>query len=170
MYNDFVIVGPGKDPAGIAGMSDPVAALKKVANTNSKFASRGDDSGTDSKEKTLWEGTGVNQFAYSGGWYRETGSGMGTTLNTAVGMNAYTLSDRASWITHSNKGDFKIMVEGNKRLLNPYGIMLVDVARCPGVKSVAGKAFIDWLISKKGQKTIASFRIAGKQLFFPSTK
>ncbi|MDC1382857.1 substrate-binding domain-containing protein [Candidatus Puniceispirillum sp.] len=170
MYNDYVIVGPVKDPANIVGMNDAVAALKKIANTNSKFASRGDSSGTDSKEKSLWESTGVNQIAHSGHWYRETGSGMGTTLNTAVGMGAYTLSDRASWRTHANKADFKIMVEGDKRLFNPYGVMLIDKTRCPNVNSIAGKAFIDWLISEKGQTTIAAHRFAGKQLFFPNTK
>ena len=170
MYNDFVIVGPINDPASIDGMNDAVAALKQIANTNSKFASRGDGSGTDSKEKSLWESTGVNQIAYSGDWYRETGSGMGTTLNTAVGMGAYTLSDRASWGTHANKVDFKIMVEGDNLLFNPYGVMLVDATRCPNVNSIAGKVFINWLVSEKGQAAIASHRVAGKQLFFKNAK
>ena len=167
MYNDFVIVGPNADPAGIAEMHDAVAALKKIAATKSKFASRGDDSGTHGKERSLWRRTGVNQDASSGSWYLETGSGMGATLNTAVGKEAYTLSDRASWAVHANKSDFKIMVEGDKRLFNPYGVMLIDPGRCPSVNSNDGKAFIDWLISKKGQKTIANFKVAGKQMFFP---
>lgn len=170
MYNDYVIVGPIKDPASISGMSDAVAALKKIANTSSKFASRGDGSGTDGKEKSLWVIAGVDQLAYSGDWYRETGSGMGTTLNTAVGMGAYTLSDRASWGTHANRAGFKIMVAGDKLLFNPYGVMLIDVARCPNVNSVPGKAFIDWLVSEKGQIAIASHRVDGKQLFFPNAK
>jgi tungstate transport system substrate-binding protein len=170
MYNDFIIVGPNDDPAGIAEMNDAVAALKKIAATKSKFASRGDDSGTHGKERSLWKGTGVNQDASSGSWYLETGSGMGATLNTAVGTKAYTLSDRSSWEVHANKSDFKIMVEGDKRLFNPYGVMLIDPIRCPSVNSNGGKAFIDWLISKKGQKAIARFKVAGKQMFFPNAQ
>ncbi len=170
MYNDYVIVGPLADPANIVGMNDAVDALKKVADTNSQFVSRGDGSGTDGKEKFLWENTGINQISYSGDWYRETGSGMGATLNAAVGMGAYTLSDRASWRVHANKADFKIMVEGDKRLFNPYGVMLINEVRCPSVNSVAGKAFVDWLISDKGQTAITAHRFAGQQLFFSNTK
>ena len=170
MYNDFVIVGPNGDPAEIAKMNDAVAALKKIAATKSKFASRGDDSGTHGKEKFLWKRTGVNQDASSGSWYLETGSGMGATLNVAVGTEAYTLSDRASWQVHANKSDFKIMVEGDRRLFNPYGAMLIDPVRCPSVNRDGGNAFIDWLISKKGQKAIASFKVDGKQMFFPNAK
>ena len=170
MYNDFVIVGPNGDPAGIAEINDAVAALKKIAATKSKFASRGDDSGTHGKERSLWKRTGVDQDASSGSWYLETGSGMGATLNTAVGTEAYTLTDRASWEVHANKSDFKIMVEGDKRLFNPYGVMLIDPVRCPSVNSKGGRAFINWLISEKGQKTIASFKVAGKQMFFPNAQ
>lgn len=170
MYNDFVIVGPGDDPADIANMNDAVAALTKIAGTKSKFASRGDDSGTHGKEKALWNRTGVDQAASSGNWYLETGSGMGATLNTAVGIEAYALSDRASWEVYANKSNFKIMVEGDKSLFNPYGVMLVDPARCPSVNSNGGKAFINWLLSEKGQKTIANFKIAGKQMFFPNAQ
>ena len=170
MYNDFIIVGPNDDPAGIAKMNDAVAALKKIAATKSKFASRGDDSGTHGKERSLWKSTGVNQDASSGSWYLETGSGMGATLNTAVGTEAYTLSDRSSWEVHANKSDFKIMVQGDKRLFNPYGVMLIDPVRCPSVNGNGGKAFIDWLISEKGQKAIARFKVAGKQMFFPNAQ
>ena len=170
MYNDFVIVGPNGDPAKIAKMNDAVAALKKIAATKSKFASRGDDSGTHGKERSMWKRTGVNQDASSGSWYLETGSGMGATLNVAVGTEAYTLSDRASWEVHANKSDFKIMVEGDRRLFNPYGAMLIDSVRCPSVNRDGGNDFINWLISKKGQKAIASFKIADKQMFFPNAK
>ena len=170
MYNDFVVIGPAGDPAGIAGGTDVTAAMVKIANSKSKFASRGDDSGTHSKEKSLWAMAKIDQAASSGDWYRETGSGMGATLNAAVGMGAYALSDRASWGAHANKADFKIMVEGDKRLFNPYGVMLVDSQKCPNVRSKEGQIFIDWLISEKGQAAIASFKLDGKQLFFPNAK
>ena len=170
MYNDFVVVGPAGDPAGIAGGTDVTATMVKIANSKSKFVSRGDDSGTHSKEKSLWAMAKIDQTASSGEWYRETGSGMGATLNAAVGMGAYALSDRASWGAHANKADFKIMVEGDQRLFNPYGVMLVDLQKCPNVKSREGQIFIDWLISAKGQATIASFKLDGKQLFFPNAE
>ena len=170
MYNDFVVVGPAGDPAGVAGGTDVTAAMVKIANSKSKFASRGDDSGTHSKEKSLWAMAKIDQAASSGGWYRETGSGMGATLNAAVGMGAYALSDRASWSAHANKADFKIMVKGDKRLFNPYGVMLVDSQKCPNVRSKGGQIFIDWLISAKGQAAIASFTFDGKQLFFPNAQ
>jgi len=168
MYNDFVVIGPAADPAGVAGMTDVGEAFGKIAKTKSSFASRGDDSGTHGKEKSLWKAAGVDQKSGSGAWYRETGSGMGATLNAAVGMGAYSLSDRASWGAFANKGDFKIVVEGDKRLFNPYGVMLIDSAKCPSVKSKEGQAFINWLVSDRGQKAIASFKVNGKQLFFPS--
>jgi tungstate transport system substrate-binding protein len=170
MYNDFVVIGPVGDPAGISGGKDVTAAMAKIASSNSKFASRGDDSGTHSKEKSLWAMAKVDQAASSGDWYRETGSGMGTTLNAAVGMGAYTLSDRASWWAHANKADFKIMVEGDQLLFNPYGVMLVDSQKCPNARSKEGQIFIDWLISTKGQAAIASFKLNGKQLFFPNAE
>jgi tungstate transport system substrate-binding protein len=168
MYNDFVIIGPAADPAGIAGSKNIASAMAKIATSKSIFASRGDDSGTHSKEKSLWKVANIDQTAGSGDWYRETGSGMGATLNAAVGMGAYSLSDRASWSAHANKGDFKIMVEGDDQLFNPYGAMLVSAEKCPTVKSKEGQVFIDWLISKKGQSAIAAFRVNGKKLFFPN--
>lgn len=168
MYNDFVIVGPASDPAGIAGANDAVASLAAIARTRAAFASRGDDSGTHRKELELWSETEVDTASASGGWYRETGSGMGATLNVAVGMGAYTLTDRATWIAFGNKGDFAIHVEGDARLFNQYGVILVDPRMHPHVKAAAGQAFIDWLLGPEGQSAIASFRIGDRQLFFPN--
>ena len=168
MYNDFVIVGPASDPAGIAGANDAVASLAAIARTGAAFASRGDDSGTHRKELELWSQTGVDTASASGGWYRETGSGMGATLNVAVGMSAYTLTDRATWIAFGNKGDFGIHVEGDSRLFNQYGVILVNPRMHPHVKAAAGQAFIDWLLGPEGQSAIASFRIGDRQLFFPN--
>jgi tungstate transport system substrate-binding protein len=168
MYNDFVIVGPAADPAGVAGMTDAAGALKKIADAQAPFASRGDDSGTDVKEKSLWVEAGVDAAAASGGWYRETGSGMGATINAAVGMGAYTLSDRATWSSYGDKGDYRIVVKGDPALFNPYGAMLVSPARCSAVKADLGQAFIDWLVGPEGQAAIASFTIDGAQQFFPS--
>lgn len=168
MYNDFVIVGPAKDPAHIAGMSDATAALKKIAAAKAPFASRGDDSGTNKKELTLWKEAGIDVKKASGNWYRETGSGMGATLNTSVGMGAYTLTDRATWISFKNRGDFKIVVEGSPALFNQYGVMLVNPKKHPQVKANLGRQFIDWLISPEGQKVIAGYKINGEQLFFPN--
>lgn len=170
MYNDFVVVGPANDPAGVAGSHDVVASLKKIAAAKAPFASRGDDSGTHKKEKALWAAAGIDTKAASGGWYRETGSGMGATLNAAVGMGAYALTDRATWISYKNKATFKIAVEGDKGLFNQYGVMLVNPAKHPKVKAKDGQAFIDWLIGKEGQDAIASYQISGKQLFFPNAK
>lgn len=168
MYNDFVIVGPKSDPAGISGMTDATAALAKIAEAQALFASRGDDSGTDKKEKALWAETGQDPAAASGQWYRETGSGMGATLNTAVGMGAYALTDRATWISFANKGDYAIAVEGDKDLFNQYGVILVNPQKCPNVKAEDGQAFIDWLLSPTGQKAIAGYKLNGQQLFFPN--
>ncbi|MEJ1996199.1 MAG: extracellular solute-binding protein [Limibacillus sp.] len=170
MYNDFVIVGPESDPAGIAGTSDPLAALKAIAGAEVPFASRGDDSGTHKKELRLWEAAGIDPTAASGGWYRETGSGMGATLNAAVGMGAYAMTDRATWISFGNKGDFQIAVEGDESLFNQYGVILVNPEKFPNVKAEEGQAFIDWLLSKEGQQAIASFKVEGQQLFFPNAK
>jgi len=170
MYNDFVIVGPAADPAGVAGSNDAVASLKKIAEAKTPFASRGDDSGTNKKEMQLWKDAGIDPAKDSGTWYRETGSGMGATLNAAVGMAAYTLTDRATWISFKNRGDLKIAVEGDDKLFNQYGIMLVNPKKYPSVKVEEGQAFIDWVLSDEGQETIAAYRIDGQQLFFPNAK
>ncbi|HSS29231.1 MAG TPA: substrate-binding domain-containing protein, partial [Usitatibacter sp.] len=161
MYNDFVIVGPKEDPAHAKG-NDVVAALKKIAQAQSPFASRGDKSGTDAAEKRYWRQAGIQP---SGSWYRETGSGMGPTLNTASGMNAYALTDRGTWLSFKNRGDLVILVEGDVKLFNQYGVMLVNPAKHPHVKKEMGQRFIDWLISPAGQETIANYRIDGQQLF-----
>ena len=168
MYNDFVIVGPAADPAGVAGLSDAVSGLGKIARARAAFASRGDDSGTHRKELELWREAGIDPGAASGDWYRETGSGMGATLNTAVGMSAYTLTDRATWIAFGNKGDATIHIEGDAKLLNQYGVILVDPEKHPHVKARAGQAFIDWMLGPEGRNAIASFEIGGQQLFFPN--
>ncbi|HXW10376.1 MAG TPA: substrate-binding domain-containing protein [Steroidobacteraceae bacterium] len=170
MYNDFVVVGPANDPAGIAGMKDTEAALKKLAGKKSLFASRGDNSGTHSKELALWKAAGIDPAAASGTWYRETGSGMGATLNTAVGMGAYALTDRGTWISFKNKGDYRIVIEGDPDLFNQYGVILVNPARFPNVKAKPGQAFVDWLISDEGQAAIAGYRIEGQALFFPNAR
>ncbi len=168
MYNDFVIVGPPADPAGVSGMKDGPAALKKIAEAEAIFASRGDDSGTHKKEQALWKEAGVDIKAASGGWYRETGSGMGATLNAGVGMGAYVLTDRATWISFGNKGDFGIVVEGDEELFNQYGVIPVAKDKCPSVKADLAQTFADWLLSEEGQQAIASFKINDQQLFFPN--
>ncbi|PTW60963.1 tungstate transport system substrate-binding protein [Breoghania corrubedonensis] len=170
MYNDFVIVGPESDPAGIVGSSDVVNALKKIAAAKAPFASRGDDSGTHKKEKALWKEAGIDPAAASGAWYRETGSGMGATLNAAVGMDAYTLTDRATWISFKNKASFEIAVQGDDKLFNQYGVILVNPKKHENVKAEAGQAFIDWLLSEEGQALIASYKVDGQQLFFPNAE
>jgi tungstate transport system substrate-binding protein len=170
MYNDFVIVGPEKDPAGVAGMKDAKAALKKIADSEALFASRGDDSGTHKKEKALWKAAGVDPSKASGSWYRETGSGMGATLNAGVGMGAYVLTDRATWIAFKNKGTFEIAVEGDKDLFNQYGVMLVNPKKHAKVKVKEGQTFIDWLIGPEGQSEIQKYKLDGQQLFFPNGK
>jgi tungstate transport system substrate-binding protein len=168
MYNDFVLIGPKSDPARIAGNADIVAALKAIAAAKAPFASRGDDSGTDKEEKRLWQAAGIDIKAASGQWYKETGSGMGPTLNTAAAMEAYTLSDRGTWLNFRNRGDLAITVAGDKRLFNQYGVMLVNPAKHPTVKAALGQRFIDWLTSPTGQQTIAAYKIGGEQLFFPN--
>ena len=167
MYNDFVIVGPTSDPAGVAGMRDVVAALKKIRAARSPFASRGDKSGTHAAELRLWTAGGIDP---KGTWYRDTGSGMGATLNAASGMNAYALTDRGTWLSFKNRGELTIVVEGDPRLFNQYGIMLVNPARHLHVKMAMGQAFIDWLVSPEGQAAIAGYKIGGQQLFFPNAK
>jgi tungstate transport system substrate-binding protein len=170
MYNDFVIVGPAADPAKIAGLKAAPQAFKKIAEAEAAFASRGDDSGTNKAELKLWQVAGVDPSLSSGKWYLETGSGMGATLNTAVGKQAYTLTDRGTWLSFANKDDFKILVEGDPKLFNQYGVILVNPARHPKVKAAEGQAFIDWLISPDGQAAIASYKIDGQQLFFPNAR
>ncbi|MBI4206129.1 MAG: extracellular solute-binding protein [Betaproteobacteria bacterium] len=168
MYNDFVLIGPKLDPAKIAGGKDIVAALKVIRTARAPFVSRGDRSGTHAAELRLWQLTGVDIASSKGAWYRETGSGMGAALNTASSMNAYLLSDRGTWLSFRNRGELAILVQGDKRLFNQYGVILVNPARHPHVKKNLGQAFIDWLISAEGQDTIAEFKINGEQLFFPN--
>ncbi len=170
MYNDFVIVGPSGDPAGVAGSSDVVASLKKIADSKTPFASRGDDSGTHKAERRLWKAAGIDPTAFSGDWYRETGSGMGATLNTGTGMGAYIMTDRATWIAFGNKGDYKIAVEGDPIMFNQYGVILVNPEVHPHVKANLGQQFIDWLLSDEGQNAIANYKVDGQQLFFPNAK
>jgi tungstate transport system substrate-binding protein len=168
MANDFVIVGPAADPAGIGGLKDAARALRRLAGTETPFASRGDDSGTHRREMALWRAAGVDPRPASGRWYRETGSGMGATLNTAAAMNAHALADRATWLKFANKGSLKILVAGDPRLINPYGVVQVDPRRHPHVKAKEARAFIDWLLSGTGQAAIAAYRIQGRQVFFPA--
>lgn len=170
MYNDYVIVGPKADPAGIAGTKDVLKVFKTIAEKKAPFASRGDDSGTHKKELSVWKTAGIDVKKASGGWYRSTGSGMGATLNTAAGMGAYALTDRGTWIAFKNKAAMKIVSEGGADLANPYGVMLVNKAKFAHIKDKDGQAFIDWLVSKEGQGTIASFKKDGQPLFFPSAK
>ena len=170
MYNDFVIVGPASDPAGIAALKDADEALEKIAKAETPFASRGDGSGTHRAEQKLWQDASVDAKKSSGVWYLETGSGMGATLNTAVGKHAYTLTDLGTWLSFENKGDFKVLVEGDPKLFNQYGGILVNPAKHPNVKADDGQAFVDWLISSDGQAAIASYKIDGKQLFFPNAR
>ena len=170
MYNDFVIVGPKNDPAGIKGVKDANRAFSKIAAASAVFASRGDDSGTHKKELGLWKSAGVDVARSSGGWYRETGSGMGATLNTASAMSGYALTDRATWLNFRNKGDLTILTEGDSRLFNQYGIILVNPARHPHVKAKMGQAFIDWVVSAKGQAAIGAYKIKGLQAFFPNAR
>lgn len=168
MYNDFVIVGPGSDPAGVSGMNDVIEALAAIKEAQAPFASRGDDSGTNKKELGLWEEAALDASSFNAEWYRETGSGMGATLNTASGMNAYTMSDRATWLNFGNKGDLEILLEGDERLFNQYGIILVNPERHVHVKKDMGQKFIDWLLSEEGQRAIGRYRIKGQQAFFPN--
>jgi len=167
MHNDFVIVGPKADPAGIAGGRAAHTALARIAASGAMFVSRGDDSGTHKREQVLWRGSGVAPQAASGQWYRETGAGMGATLNTTAALNAYTLTDRGTWLGFRNKQDLVVLVEGDPALRNDYGVILVSARRHPHVKSAEGQAFIDWLTSATGAAAIAAHRIGGEQLFFP---
>lgn len=168
MYNDFVLVGPRSDPAKVAGSKDIVVACKAIAAARAAFVSRGDKSGTHTAELRLWKAAGVDPQVGRGTWYRETGSGMGPTLNTASAMHAYVLTDRATWLSFRNRDALAILVEGDQRLFNQYGVMLVNPAKHAHVKRELGQAFVDWLISVEGQKTIAGYRIGQDQLFFPN--
>ena len=170
MYNDFVLVGPRSDPAKVRGSKDIVAALRKIRAAQVPFTSRGDKSGTHFAELELWKAAGVDIAKDRGPWYRDTGSGMGPTLNTAAGMNAYALTDRGTWLSFKNRGDLAISVEGDQRLFNQYGVILVNPAKHPHVKKEMGQAFVDWVVSPEGQKAIAAYKISGEQLFFPNAK
>ncbi len=170
MYNDFVLVGPKSDPAKVAGSRDILDAMRKVATAQAPFASRGDKSGTHAAELRYWKAAGVDLEAKKGAWYRDTGSGMGPTLNTASAMNAYVLTDRGTWLAFRNRGDLGILVEGDQRLFNQYGVMLVNPAKHPQVKKDLGQAFVDWVVSPPGQAAIASYKIGGEQLFFPNAR
>jgi tungstate transport system substrate-binding protein len=165
MYNDFVLIGPKSDPAGVKG-SDIESALQTIQDKAAPFVSRGDKSGTHSAELGLWKQAGIDIAAIKGPWYREIGQGMGAALNTAQAMDGYVLSDRGTWISFKNRGNLEIVVEGDKRLFNQYGVMLVNPAKYPSVKKELGQAFIDWLVSPEGQAAIAGYRINGQQLFF----
>jgi tungstate transport system substrate-binding protein len=168
MYNDFVIVGPNSDPAGIKGKKDVADALKMIKTKDASFFSRGDRSGTHSAELALWKAVGIDIEEDKGSWYKSLGQGMGATLNTAAAGNGYTLTDRATWIHFKNKQNLVIEVEGDKRLFNQYGVMLVNPAKCPHVKKDLGQAFVDYLVSPQGQKDIAGYKVGGQELFFPN--
>ena len=168
MYNDFVLIGPKSDPAGIKGSKDIVAALKTIKDKGASFISRGDKSGTHLAELALWKTAGIDIEADKGAWYKSIGQGMGAALNTASAGNAYVLADRGTWLSFKNRGDLVIAVEGDKRLFNQYGVMLVNPAKHPNVKVALGQQFIDWLVSAEGQKAIADYKINGEQLFYPN--
>ena len=168
MYNDFVLIGPKSDPAGIKGTKDIVAALKTIKEKGAPFISRGDRSGTNMAELKLWKVAGIDIAKDKGPWYKDIGQGMGAALNTASASNAYVISDRGTWLSFKNRGDLVIAVEGDKRLFNQYGVMLVNQAKHPNVKADLGQQFIDWLISPEGQKNIADYKINGQQLFYPN--
>jgi len=168
MYNDFVLIGPKSDPAKIKGGKDVLAGLKAISENGSPFVSRGDKSGTHSAELALWKGASIDPASTKPAWYREIGQGMGAALNTAGAMNGYVLSDRGTWISFKNKGDLEIAVEGDRRLFNQYGIILVNPEKHPSVKKDLGQTFIDWVVSGEGQQAIRDYKIDGQQLFFPN--
>ncbi|MFW5969663.1 MAG: substrate-binding domain-containing protein [Halofilum sp. (in: g-proteobacteria)] len=170
MYNDFIIVGPDDDPAGIKDMENAPEAFAAIAEAEAPFTSRGDESGTHKKELEVWDQAGLDIAEEGGSWYRETGAGMGETLNTAAGMNAYALADRGTWISFENRRDLELLVEGDPDLFNPYGVILVNQEKHDHVKAELGQKFIDWLVSEDGQDTIASFRLRGEQLFIPDAE
>jgi tungstate transport system substrate-binding protein len=170
MYNDFVIVGPKADPAGVKGKKDAVLDFKKIAEAKAPFASRGDDSGTHRMELRLWKEAGIDLKASGAGWYKELGAGMGAVLNTAAGMNAYTLSDRATWVTFKNRADLDLLDEGDTRLFNQYSVILVNPAKHKHVKKAAALRFMDWMTSPEGQEAIGNFKVEGQSLFNPNAK
>ena len=170
MHNDFVVVGPAADPAGLKGAPDAVEAFRRIAHAKAAFASRGDDSGTNRSELRLWKAAGIDIKAAGGGWYRELGQGMGPTLNTAAGMDAYTLADRATWANFKNRQSLVIVFQGDPTLFNPYGSILINPARTPSVKAVTARIWHDWLTGPQGQAAIAAYSIGGEQLFFPDAK
>jgi tungstate transport system substrate-binding protein len=170
MYNDFVLIGPKSDPAKIGGGKDILAALKKIEAAKAAFVSRADKSGTHAAELRYWKAAGVDIAAQKGPWYKETGSGMGPALNTASSMNGYILADRGTWLAFKNRGDLAILVEGDQKLFNQYGIMLVNPAKHPHVKKDLGGSLINWVVSPEGQKAIADYKVGGEQLFFPNYK
>jgi tungstate transport system substrate-binding protein len=169
MYNDFVLVGPEADPAAVRG-AGVAQALRRIAEAKAPFASRGDDSGTHKAELRLWRDAGIDPKAGTGAWYRETGSGMGPTLNTAAGMDAYALTDRGTWLSFKNRQNLEILVEGDDKLFNQYGVMLVNPARHPHVKAEDARTFIDWLTGREGQRAIADYKLGGEPLFFPNAR
>ncbi|WP_334376938.1 substrate-binding domain-containing protein [Bradyrhizobium sp. AZCC 1719] len=168
MYNDFILIGPKSDPAGIKGSKDIVAAVSAIKAKAADFISRGDKSGTHQAELNLWKVAGIDIAKDRGPWYKEIGQGMGAALNTASASNAYVLADRGTWLSFKNRGDLGIAVEGDKRLFNQYGVMLVNPEKHPSVKKDLGQRFIDWLVSPEGQKAIAGYKISGEQLFYPN--
>jgi tungstate transport system substrate-binding protein len=170
MFNDFVLIGPAADPAGIAGLRDTTEALRRIAAARAPFVSRGDRSGTHAAELRLWQAAGVDPATGRGAWYREIGQGMGPALNTAAASGAYLLADRGTWLSFRNRQDLKVLIEGDARLFNQYGVMVVNPARHPHVKAAQAQRFVDWIVSPAGQEAIASYRINGEQLFFPNAR
>jgi tungstate transport system substrate-binding protein len=170
MYNDFVLIGPAADPAKVRGGKDVLEAFRNLRAARAPFVSRGDKSGTHFAELEIWKAAGIDIAKDKGAWYRDTGQGMGPALNTAAGMNAYILADRGTWLSFKNRADLAIVVEGDKRLFNQYGIMLVNPQKHPSVKKDLGQAFIDWIVSPDGQNAIADYKIGGQQLFFPNAE
>ena len=168
MYNDFILVGPKSDPAHVGGMKNVAEALHKIKDANAPFISRGDRSGTHTAELKLWQDAGIDVQKDHGDWYKSIGQGMGAALNTAQASEAYVLSDRGTWIHFKNKGDLEIVVQGDKRMFNQYGVILVNPQKCPTVKAQLGQQFVDWVVSPEGQKTIADYRIDGEELFYPN--
>jgi tungstate transport system substrate-binding protein len=169
MYNDFIIVGPKSDPAKATG-KDVLDGLRKIAAAKVPFISRGDKSGTHAAELRYWKEAGIDLNAAKGDWYKEIGQGMGPALNMASAQNAYVLADRGTWLSFKNRGALTVLVEGDRRLFNQYGVMLVNPAKHAHVKVTEGQAFVDWLVSSEGQKTIADYKIGGEQLFFPNAR
>jgi tungstate transport system substrate-binding protein len=170
MYNDFVLVGPKSDPADVRGTKDITTALRAIQRKAAPFVSRGDKSGTHSAELALWKQADIDAASMKQSWYREIGQGMGAALNAAAAMNGYVLSDRGTWISFKNRGELEIVVEGDKRLFNQYGVMLVNPEKYPSVKKELGQTFVDWLVSPEGQAAIAGYKIDGQQLFFPNAQ